>query len=92
MANVSLYNMDGNEVGSLELNDKVFGADIKEGLVHQAVVEEVVQRVGVELELGFVGEEISGADLGLGRLFQEILRGKDVAGAEAEQSRGEYDE
>mgnify|MGYP000848858260 CR=1 FL=1 len=38
MSNVSVYNMEGKEVGTLELNDSVFGAEIKEHLVHQAVV------------------------------------------------------
>jgi large subunit ribosomal protein L4 len=38
MANVSVYNMDGQEVGTIELNDSVFAAPIKENLVHQAVV------------------------------------------------------
>lgn len=38
MANVSVYNMDGQEVGTIELNDAVFAAPIKENLVHQAVV------------------------------------------------------
>lgn len=39
MANVSVYNMEGSEVGTLELSDAVFGAEIKENLVHQAVVQ-----------------------------------------------------
>ena len=38
MANVSVYNMEGKEVGTLELSDAVFGVEIKEHLVHQAVV------------------------------------------------------
>ena len=38
MANVTVYNMEGNEVGTLELNDAVFGVEINEHLVHQAVV------------------------------------------------------
>ncbi len=38
MANVSVYNMEGAEVGTLELNDAVFGVEVKEHLVHQAVV------------------------------------------------------
>ena len=38
MANVSVYNMEGKEVGSMELNDAVFGVEINEHLVHQAVV------------------------------------------------------
>ena len=38
MANVSVLNMEGKEVGSMELNDAVFGVEINEHLVHQAVV------------------------------------------------------
>ena len=38
MANVSVYNMEGNEVGTIELNDAVFGVEVKEHLVHKAVV------------------------------------------------------
>ena len=38
MANVSVLNMEGKEVGSMELNDAVFGEEINEHLVHQAVV------------------------------------------------------
>ena len=38
MANVSVLNMEGKEVGSMELNDAVFGVEINEHLVHQAVL------------------------------------------------------
>ena len=38
MANVSVLNMEGKEVGSMEINDEVFGVEINEHLVHQAVV------------------------------------------------------
>ena len=38
MAKVSVYNMEGKEVGTMELNDAVFGAKVNEHLVHQAVV------------------------------------------------------
>ena len=41
MANVSVYNIEGKEVGTIELNDAVFGAEIKENLVHQAVVQQL---------------------------------------------------
>ena len=40
MANVSVYNMEGNVVGTMELNDAVFGVEVKEHLVHQAVVQQ----------------------------------------------------
>ena len=38
MANVAVYNMQGAEVGTLELNDAVFGVEVNENLVHEAVV------------------------------------------------------
>ena len=38
MATVSVFNMEGNEVGTIELNDAIFGVEINENLVHQAVV------------------------------------------------------
>ncbi|MCR4745321.1 MAG: 50S ribosomal protein L4 [Lachnospiraceae bacterium] len=38
MANVSVYNMTGSEVGTIELNDEVFGVEVNENLVHQAVL------------------------------------------------------
>ncbi len=41
MANVSVYNMEGNEVGTLELNDAVFGVEVNEHLVHLAVVKQL---------------------------------------------------
>ncbi|MSS64101.1 50S ribosomal protein L4 [Velocimicrobium porci] len=44
MANVSVYNMEGKEVGSMELNDKVFAAPINEHLVHMAVVLQLANK------------------------------------------------
>ena len=44
MANVAGYNMEGNEVGSLELNDAVFGVKVNEHLVHMAVVQYLANR------------------------------------------------
>ena len=41
MANVSVYNMEGKEVGTLELNDAVFGVEVNEHLVHRAVVSQL---------------------------------------------------
>lgn len=41
MANVAIYNMEGKEVGSLELSDAVFGVEINEHLVHMAVVQQL---------------------------------------------------
>ena len=41
MAQVSVYNMEGKEVGTLELNDAVFGVEVNEHLVHLAVVQQL---------------------------------------------------
>ena len=41
MANVSVYNIEGKEVGSIDLNDAVFGVEINEHLVHMAVVNQL---------------------------------------------------
>ena len=41
MANVTVYNMEGNEVGTMDLNDAVFGVEINEHLVHLAVVRQL---------------------------------------------------
>lgn len=44
MANVSVYNMEGKEVGTLELNDAVFGVNVNEHLVHLAVVSQLANK------------------------------------------------
>ncbi len=44
MANVSVYNMEGKEVGTIELNDSVFGVEINEHLVHMAVVQQLANK------------------------------------------------
>ncbi len=44
MANVSVYNMEGKEVGSMELDDAVFGVEVNEHLVHRAVVGQLAGR------------------------------------------------
>ena len=41
MANVSVYNMEGKEVGKMDLNDAVFGVEVNEHLVHLAVKQQL---------------------------------------------------
>ena len=41
MATVSVLNMEGKEVGTMELNDAVFGVNVNEHLVHMAVVQQL---------------------------------------------------
>ena len=44
MANVTVFNMEGNEVGTMELNDAVFGVEINEHLVQLAVVRQLANK------------------------------------------------
>ena len=44
MANVAVYNIEGKEVGTMELNDAVFGVEVKEHLVHMAVVNQLANK------------------------------------------------
>ena len=44
MANVTVYNMEGNEVGTMDLNDAVFGVEVNEHLVHLAVVRQLANK------------------------------------------------
>ena len=44
MAKVSVYNMEGKEVESIDLNDAVFGVEVNEHLVHMAVVQQLANK------------------------------------------------
>ena len=44
MANVSVYNMEGKEVGKMDLNDAIFGVEVNEHLVHLAVVQHLANK------------------------------------------------
>ena len=44
MANVTVFNMEGIEVGTMELNDAVFGVEVNEHLVHLAVVAQLANK------------------------------------------------
>ncbi len=44
MASVKIYNIEGKEVGTLELNDAVFGVEINNHLVHMAVVQQLANK------------------------------------------------
>jgi large subunit ribosomal protein L4 len=44
MANLSVYNMEGKEVGTIELNDAIFGVDVNEHLMHLAVVQQLANK------------------------------------------------
>ena len=44
MANVSVYNIEGKEVGTIDLNDAVFGVEVNEHLLHMAVVSQLANK------------------------------------------------
>lgn len=44
MANIAVYNIEGKQVDTLELNDAVFGVEINEHLVHMAVVSQLANK------------------------------------------------
>ena len=44
MANVKVYNIEGKEVGTIELSDAVFGVEINEHLMHMAVVQQLANK------------------------------------------------
>ena len=41
MAKLSVYNIEGNQVGEIELDDAVFGVEVNENLMHKAVVAQL---------------------------------------------------
>lgn len=44
MAKVSVYNIEGKEVGNIELNDAIFGVEVNEHLLHLAVVAQLANK------------------------------------------------
>ena len=79
MASVPMYNMNGEEVGKLELNDSVFGISVNEHVVHMAVLQYLAnQRQGTQSAL--TRAEVRGGgrkpwrQKGLGRARQGSIR------------------
>lgn len=44
MANVAVYNIEGKEVGTIDLNDAIFGVEVNKHLVHMAVVQQLANK------------------------------------------------
>ena len=44
MANVKVYNMEGAEVGSIDLKDEIFGVDVNTHVMHMAVVSQLANK------------------------------------------------
>lgn len=79
MATVKVYNMNGEQVGSVKLSDKVFGVEYKESLIHQAVVTRLAnERQGTKSTL--TRTEVRGGGIkpwrqkGTGRARQGSIR------------------
>ena len=79
MAAIKVYNMKGSEVGTMELNDNVFGVEYKEAVIHQAVVTRLAnERQGTKSTL--TRSEVRGGGIkpwrqkGTGRARQGSIR------------------
>ena len=79
MATIKVYNMKGSEVGSIELNDNIFGVEYRESLIHQAVVTRLAnERQGTKSTL--TRSEVRGGGIkpwrqkGTGRARQGSIR------------------
>ena len=79
MTEVKVYNMKGSEVGTLELNESVFGCEFNEALIHQAVVTRLAnERQGTKSTL--TRSEVRGGGIkpwrqkGTGRARQGSIR------------------
>ena len=87
MAKVSVYNMEGNQVGDLELNDAVFGVEVNEHLVHLAVVNQLANnRQGTQKAKTVLRFPVAVENLGdrkeqvtQDRVLQELHSGKAAA-------------
>ena len=79
MAAIKVFNMSGSEVGTMELNDNVFGVEYRESLIHQAVVTRLAnERQGTKSTL--TRSEVRGGGIkpwrqkGTGRARQGSIR------------------
>ena len=79
MAAIKVYNMNGSEVGTMELNDNVFAVEYREPLIHQAVVTRLAnERQGTKSTL--TRSEVRGGGIkpwrqkGTGRARQGSIR------------------
>ena len=75
MAKVSVLNMEGKQVDEIELNDAVFGVEVKENLVHQAVLSQLANdRQGTQKAK--TRSEVSGGGRKLGDRRELVMQDK----------------
>lgn len=73
MANVAVFNMEGKEVGTLDLSDAVFGVEVNEHLVHMAVVWQLAnKRQGTQKAK--TRSEVSGGGRNLGDRKEPVMQ------------------
>ena len=73
MAKVSVYNMEGKEVGTMDLNDSIFAVEINEHLVHMAVVQQLANnRQGTQKAK--TRSEVSGVVENLGDRREQVMQ------------------
>ena len=73
MANVSVFNMQGQEVGKMDLNDAIFAAPVHEHLLHLAVVAQLAnKRQGTQKAL--TRSEVSGEEESPGDKKEQIMQ------------------
>ena len=79
MANVSVYNMEGKQIDTIELNDAVFGVEVNEHLVHMAVVQQLANnRQGTQKAK--TRSEVSWRQKGTGHARQGSIRAPQWTG------------
>ena len=77
MANVSVYNIEGKEVGTIDLNDAVFGVEVNEHLVHMAVVSQLAnKRQGTQKAK--TRSEVSGMEENHGDRKVPVMQDRDL--------------
>ena len=76
MANVAVYNIEGKEVGTIDLNDAVFGVEVNEHLVHMAVVSQLAnKRQGTQKAK--TRSEVSGGGRNHGDRKEQVTQDRD---------------
>ena len=77
MANVAVYNIEGKEVGTIDLNDAVFGVEVNEHLVHMAVVQQLAnKRQGTQKAK--TRSEVSGGEENRGDRKEQVTQDRDL--------------
>ena len=78
MASVSVYNMEGAQVGTIELSDSIFAVPVNEHLVHQAVVAQLAnKRQGTQKAK--TRSEVEAAEENHGDRKEQVMQDRDLS-------------